>query len=80
MLSCVALITKVVIADIIFADICDDGDLRLVAGTASTPRSGRVEICFNETWGTICDSFWNNADANVACRQLGFSKRGKKQE
>lgn len=38
--------------------------------------SGRVEICFNETWGTICDSFWTTFDGNVACRQLGFSKRG----
>ena len=57
-----------------FQAICDDGQLRL--GGMATQLSGRVEICFNETWGTICDSFWTNNDGNVACRQLGFSKRG----
>ena len=37
---------------------------------------GRVEICFNETWGSICDNFWSSNDANVVCNQLGFSRFG----
>ena len=48
--------------------------MRLVGG--DNERQGRIEICFNETWGTVCDNFWSTNDAIVACRQLGFSKIG----
>lgn len=54
--------------------LCNNSDLRLVGG--STEREGRIEICFNETWGTVCDSLWTSNDANVACGQLGFSRIG----
>jgi deleted-in-malignant-brain-tumors protein 1 len=39
--------------------------------------TGRIEICFNNQWGTICDNLWSTADANVACRQLGFDGTGE---
>ena len=58
----------------LYAVICNNGDLRLRGG--STELEGRVELCWNETWGTICDGFWSANDANVACRQLGFSPLG----
>ena len=37
------------------------------------PGSGRVEILVGDQWGTICDVFWGLADAEVACRDLGYS-------
>ena len=54
--------------------LCDNGDIRLMGG--SNIYEGRVEVCWNETWGTVCDGYWSTYDANVACRQLGFSPSG----
>ena len=53
---------------------CADRDLRLVDGPSSS--EGRVEVCLNETWGTICDNGWTTNDANLVCAQLGFVDRG----
>lgn len=38
--------------------------------------SGRVEVCVDNEWGTVCDKWWGNVDANVACGQKGFASRG----
>ena len=54
--------------------LCENGDIRLANG--NTAFEGRVEICWNETWGTVCDGFWSGFDAQVACRQLGYSSSG----
>ena len=55
--------------------VCDDNDVRLVGGVDQ--YDGRVEICFNEVWGTVCDDLWSSVDAGVACRELGFPSIGK---
>ena len=54
--------------------LCTNGDIRLQGG--ANPSEGRVEICNNNQWGTVCDDFWGGPDANVACRQLGLSPTG----
>lgn len=49
---------------------CAEGDIRLQGGSSS--NTGRVEICHNNAWGTVCDDFWGFVNARVACLQLGF--------
>ena len=54
---------------------CIDGDVRLVNG--STAMEGRVEVCINSTYGTVCDDFFDSNEATVVCSQLGLMSGGK---
>lgn len=58
--------------DGIFSIDCDDGDIRLSGGGSTV--QGTVQICYSGTWGLIADGQWDNLDAQVVCRQLGYSR------
>ena len=45
---------------------------RLADGNDTMPRYGRLEVQYNDIWGTVCEDSFDNKDANVACNMLGF--------
>ena len=66
----------------LYPGVCVDGAVRLIdaqgaAVTRGSIRKGRVEVCINETWGTVCDESWSRNDAKVVCAQLGHLTSGE---
>jgi len=58
------------------AALCDSGSIRVVSSGHILASTGRVEVCINSTWGTICDQFWDHKDARLACKAAGYSEYG----
>ena len=55
---------------------CNEDDVRLSDG--ATRLEGRVEICRNGAWGTLCHSYFDHSEeARVVCRLLGLSVVGE---
>lgn len=54
---------------------CKNGSIRLQDGL--TVREGRVEICINQAWGSVCSVQFTEVDAGVVCSQLSFERQGQ---
>lgn len=39
--------------------------------------SGRVELCINNEWSSICNQSWDDNDAMVACKQMGLEYKSE---
>lgn len=50
---------------------CDEGSIRLADGAEE--YEGRLEVCINNHWGTVCDDIYNVEEAVVVCNRLGFT-------
>ena len=60
-------------------DNCTHGTLQVASSTDDSDdlySEGRLEVCVNGAWGTICDTAYGTRDAQVACRQLGYDDHG----
>lgn len=62
-------------AGVICKPPCVDGQIALFSG--SNNLEGRIEVCNNGQWGTICDDNFDNNDARVVCNTLGYPSEGK---
>ncbi|PFX27847.1 Deleted in malignant brain tumors 1 protein [Stylophora pistillata] len=58
-------------ANFVYGFVEKEMSARLVNGPSS--KSGRVEVFYRGSWGTVCSKEWDMRDAEVVCRMVGYS-------
>ena len=53
---------------------CVEGNMRLVHGLSSS--NGRLEVCVNQRWNTVCSRDFGPQEASYVCQHLGFNATG----
>ena len=53
---------------------CTDGDIQLIKNGKPHPYEGRLEVCINNAWGTVCEKSFDALDTEVVCATLGFPR------
>ncbi len=43
----------------------------------ATIREGRVEVCSDGRWGTVCGEGWTERDAGHVCSTIGYPREGE---
>jgi hypothetical protein len=70
--ECEVIVILTCIIIMFYISACNtEGDIRLADG--QNQFEGRVEVCQGGQWRTVCDKDWDDSEAEVVCRQLGFS-------
>ncbi len=67
---------NVIIISVIYSIDCREGGLRMVDG--SRYNEGRVEVCSNGRWGTVCGDGWTEREAALVCSRLGYPTLSKR--
>lgn len=57
---------------------CSTGDIRLIDGEGvDGENEGRLEVCINNAWGTVCEFLFDSLEVDVVCGQLGIGAGGQ---
>ena len=59
----------------VLGESCSHGNVRLVEGPVSS--EGRLEICLQRRWGSVCYFSWDTRESSIACEQLGFQSESE---